>query len=537
MKLKIAVLTALCGAVFISNAYAASYMQGSDWAKENLDAANLYGILPADAYAKDYTMPITRKELVSVLLSAYENAAGIEYTAGPSHFVDDTSAEVAAIYELGIMNGTSDYEFSPDLYTTREAMAKIILSFKASVEETALDLPTSYRNTFSDFSEVSEWAKAYVEKANADDILRGYEDGRFRGKKTVSWEEAITLILRAVSMSEREKPIIVSELDNGVIPSGTSFELSFAGSGGYDVYALKLSEDSEPVLIGSGSDYASISGGVLDSNSLYCVYAEKDGVMSDPIRIYTDKYNSFAECDYESDPSKITVKWRRMTGDGVYMLKITEERFSYYDGDISPKVTTYEFDDEESYTFSKNPNRKYTIELSSENVHETFSVYSPKGSNDGANEINAGYPTTKEEADALMVTVTVPVWRLKNGEKISSTADITVHQKIAEKVKLVFEEIYNGPEQFPIKDVGAYAWRGGKTEHNGGTAIDINYNENYCIYNNGTTIGEHWKPYENPYSITPYGDVVNAFEKYGFTWGGDAWRNPKDYMHFSYLGT
>ena len=88
-----------------------------------------------------------------------------------------------------------------------------------------------------------------------------------------------------------------------------------------------------------------------------------------------------------------------------------------------------------------------------------------------------------------------------------------------------------------IKDIGGYNFRGGTTEHNGGTAIDINSNENYCIYSNGTVVGSHWLPYEDPYSITPYGSVVRAFEKYGFTWGGDAWNSTKDYMHFSYLGT
>ena len=108
---------------------------------------------------------------------------------------------------------------------------------------------------------------------------------------------------------------------------------------------------------------------------------------------------------------------------------------------------------------------------------------------------------------------------------------------IADSVKAVFEEIYEGDEKFPIKDLGAYAWRGGTTEHNSGTAIDINYNENYCLYKDGSSVGSHWKPYEDEYSITPYGDVIRAFEKYGFTWGGDAWSNPKDYMHFSYLGT
>ena len=51
------------------------------------------------------------------------------------------------------------------------------------------------------------------------------------------------------------------------------------------------------------------------------------------------------------------------------------------------------------------------------------------------------------------------------------------------------------------------------------------------------TCGSYWKPGEDPYSIPAGGDVVRAFAKYGFAWGGDAWTSKRDYMHFSYFGT
>ena len=41
---------------------------------------------------------------------------------------------------------------------------------------------------------------------------------------------------------------------------------------------------------------------------------------------------------------------------------------------------------------------------------------------------------------------------------------------------------------------------------------------------------------DSPYSIPEGGDVYNAFTKYGFTWGGNAWSSKRDYMHFSYFG-
>jgi hypothetical protein len=58
------------------------------------------------------------------------------------------------------------------------------------------------------------------------------------------------------------------------------------------------------------------------------------------------------------------------------------------------------------------------------------------------------------------------------------------------------------------------------------------------IKSDGTVVcGSFWEPGSCPYSIAEDGDVVSAFAKYGFSWGGNAWRSSHDYMHFSYLGT
>ena len=147
---------------------------------------------------------------------------------------------------------------------------------------------------------------------------------------------------------------------------------------------------------------------------------------------------------------------------------------------------------------------------------------------------------TAEEAAAHMVEIEVPVWRLRSdGTKLSDTAYLEVNQALAPIYRAVFEEIYNGPEQFPIKNVGCYSWRPG--EHSQGTAIDINWEENMetTINEDGSltpTTGSHWLPYEDPYSIPEGGDVYNAFTKYGFTWGGNAWSSKRDYMHFSFFG-
>lgn len=140
--------------------------------------------------------------------------------------------------------------------------------------------------------------------------------------------------------------------------------------------------------------------------------------------------------------------------------------------------------------------------------------------------------------------VTVPVWRLNTstGKKTESTATLTVHAALADIIEQIFIEIFEGDERFPIANVGGFAWRANtRSEHRQGTAIDINWESNMeaTIEEDGSltiTSGSHWDPDKDPLSIPEDGDVVRAFKKYGFAWGGDEWTSKVDYMHFSFFG-
>lgn len=148
------------------------------------------------------------------------------------------------------------------------------------------------------------------------------------------------------------------------------------------------------------------------------------------------------------------------------------------------------------------------------------------------------YYDSADTAAADMTKIEIPVWNLApDGSKIAATMTLTVHKNLAATVSAIFREIFDGEEQFPIRSVFGYVWSG-KSEHSIGCAIDINPNENYYCYPDGTAIvGNYWKPYEDPYSIPPDGDVVTAFANHGFT-QGIYWNSGyKDYMHFSYFGT
>ncbi len=151
--------------------------------------------------------------------------------------------------------------------------------------------------------------------------------------------------------------------------------------------------------------------------------------------------------------------------------------------------------------------------------------------------------TSAEEANAKMSEVVVDVWKVNDeGKFYTSTLKFKIHSVLKDDVIAIFKEIYNAPVKAPLKDVNAYSWRnamssGTYSDHNYGVAIDLNYNENYCVYASGTVVGSFYDPKSSIYSFPSDGVVVQTFAKYGWLWGGNAWVNGTvDHMHFSYLG-
>lgn len=240
-----------------------------------------------------------------------------------------------------------------------------------------------------------------------------------------------------------------------------------------------------------------------------------------------------------------------------YLADLYMPAFHYYVGEYGYVSSACE-----SYTLTLRPMDEYDIEESlaweayykDEITYEQFIAMDfwlrQPGSSYRKCELLFGDPerwrfSSQQEASAAMARVTIPVWKLNGNKKVSSTATLTVHGALAEDVVAIFTEIYNDPSQFPIHDIGGFSWRGdtSSSEHNCGTAIDINANENYQVSDGRAMVGSFWKPGENPYSIAKDGIVVKTFEKYGWTWGGNAWdwgTDPNvgyhDFMHFSYLG-
>ncbi len=107
----------------------------------------------------------------------------------------DYAEAVEYLKERSIMVGGSNGKFNPNQIVTRAEMATVICNMLGETENlTASD-------TFSDVP-ATHWANKYITKASELGFVSGYGNGKFGLNDTVTFEQAVTMIVRAMDMGE-----------------------------------------------------------------------------------------------------------------------------------------------------------------------------------------------------------------------------------------------------------------------------------------------------------------------------------------------
>lgn len=471
-------------------AYAGQYLP-SEWATASVSTAQRYGLVSSSSSSMPYNQSITRLEFCNFALNYYKLLKNPpEKTAFSTSFLDTDDKNVLYAADLGIITGRGDGIFSPNDAITRQEAAVIIVRLLSlcgtSTTVSGADVVAAL-SSYTDTARLSDWAINPMVFCLENGIIKGMSENELWPAYHTTREQAIVTLLRC-------------------------FEL-------YAPASAKPSEEqsTSSALSAANADYTSLTAtasGALtlvkyDDRSLTLSFDPIAGAEEYKIDIYLDQSNFWYS---DSDTYVKTLR----SASTVFTLDNVRIDKKY-------KINIYADDTGEAISGSAYVAPKFTLEQKEKIVFADGEI------------------TSEEQADALMQKITVNVWRVNNsGTKYASTATLEVHKSIADITKAAFEEIFLSNEAFPIKDVGAYSWRevmssGRYSHHNYGTAIDINYDENYCLYKDGSFIGSFYKPGESIYSIAPDSAVVSIFSKYGFVWGGDEWSNPKDYMHFSYL--
>ena len=103
---------------------------------------------------------------------------------------EEFAEAVAYVNEAGIMIGDNNGNFNPYTTVNRAEMATIVCRM-LNVDK---DLATSTQ--FTDVP-VGHWANGYVGKAASLGIVNGYGGGKFGPSDDVTYEQAVTMIIRA----------------------------------------------------------------------------------------------------------------------------------------------------------------------------------------------------------------------------------------------------------------------------------------------------------------------------------------------------
>jgi len=133
-----------------------------------------------------------RKVLSFVLvLSLVLGSFGMAFAAPLSDVAGEKCEDaVNVLTQLGVVSGYPDGEYKPDNIVTRAEMAVIVVR--------ALGL-ADYAIGTSNFSDMGgHWSNPYVAYATSLGVIAGYPDGTFKPDKTVSYDEAATMLVAAL---------------------------------------------------------------------------------------------------------------------------------------------------------------------------------------------------------------------------------------------------------------------------------------------------------------------------------------------------
>ena len=474
--------------------------------------------------------------VIALLLSVVPMAFATEHTMEDiiGHWAEE---DIAWVVDMGLFNGISQTEFNPDGSMTRGMFVTVLGRFAGIDPDEYEDwyLPYLYTDVNSEY-----YYAPYINWATRCGITTGIGDGSFHPDQPINREQMAVFLVR---FAERFGYLFAPIQDE--VPA------SFADADAISGYAVDAVEQMRQ---------CGLLNGRLNADGTYSFDPRALAARSECAAVFHRLYNSLTpdENFYPDEPTYITLyesSTPLFIGDQLILrckVDSSNNRITWVSSD--PAVASVDsngcvtglsegtveiyaytcnglFDWQE---FSVGPYIGYEGESYSSKCMHIFGKYvsnprKPYGSD-----------ASKSVYEANYVNVTVKVWDFSNGigsEKVTKTRTFYVHKNLELTIKKVFEEIYACEEKYPFNSIVTYWSTGGNSEHNPGTAVDVNPNENPYVGPDGTAlVGKEFDPENNPYSFPVDGEVQQIFEKYGFTRGIYWGKGYLDYMHFSFFG-
>lgn len=186
-----------------------------DWSYDEINAAAEYGLVTGTGdglFSPEVTM--NRGSFVLIL----SRMAGVaEDYEGQMSFTDVPAGKyytsaVAWASEMGIVTGMTSYIFAPEDTITREQAATIISRYLSVM---GVELPDDESPAFSfpDSDDISSWAQEHVELLRVKGVINGRGDGSFDPKAILTREEATALLVRVYALCVEDEPSTDTDAD------------------------------------------------------------------------------------------------------------------------------------------------------------------------------------------------------------------------------------------------------------------------------------------------------------------------------------
>ena len=154
---------------------------------------------PDGSFGPEYGM--TRAEATAIFARILAAKNGDTISDGAVKFTDVPDGAwykgyVAYLTRHGIVNGTSETEFSPDREIIRAEFVALAVRFFEVYDGGNVEVINEYI-PFNDVS-ASYWAAEYIHDAAVFGWIKGYEDGSFRAGNRITRAEVVTIVNRVL---------------------------------------------------------------------------------------------------------------------------------------------------------------------------------------------------------------------------------------------------------------------------------------------------------------------------------------------------
>lgn len=187
------------------------FNQPSGWAAADLERAEAEELVIPWRYESDLQGDITRQEFASLAVALCRKVGGLEVdiqSLGQPPFTDIQTAsnynDVAAAWQLGLMNGVSATEFAPNRTITRMEICTLL---SRVMEKCGVALPETVSGVEERLDSgaegvVPDWARGGVAEIVGAGLMQGGDNGSLALSAQTTREQAMVLALRAMDLGK-----------------------------------------------------------------------------------------------------------------------------------------------------------------------------------------------------------------------------------------------------------------------------------------------------------------------------------------------